>query len=329
MDTPEAGRTASVGSGSPAGVTPAVAKILAFLRDRPSDKRPIAELTLAEARSRMRDLWAGYWSALPPRVAVVRDAVVEITARRIPVRIYQPDGASHRPVFFFHGGGFVLGDLDTHDNVARRLALHSGRPVVSVDYRRAPEHPFPAPVDDCVAAVEAIVSGKADVGIAADGFAVSGDSAGASLALGTALRLRDAGGLQPNAVLLIFGCFDPSLKSQSMARFGGGDYALAARDIRWFWQQFVGPDLDNAPAYAAGIKADLRGLPPVFLGIGGCDPLLDENLAMAERFRAAGVERQLSVWPGMIHGCVGMVRDLDAAEHQLAEIGTWLAGHLS
>jgi acetyl esterase len=114
-----------------------------------------------------------------------------------------------------------------------------------------------------------------------------------------------------------------------MVRFGGGDYGLAARDIRWFWQQFVGPNLDRAPAYAAGIKADLRGLPPVFLGIGGCDPLLDENLAMAERFKSAGIRHRLRVWPGMIHGCVGMARDLDAAEHQLAEIGTWVAGHLS
>ncbi|MBN8999658.1 MAG: alpha/beta hydrolase fold domain-containing protein [Rhizobiales bacterium] len=121
--------------------TAAVRRILAMLAAMPTDKRPVAALTPDEARRRTRTIWADFWSAAPPMVEDVRDHVVETAEGAIPVRLYDPASDGRHPIFYFHGGGFVVGDLDTHDGIARRLALYSGRPVVRTDYRRAPEHP--------------------------------------------------------------------------------------------------------------------------------------------------------------------------------------------
>ncbi len=303
----------------PPGVAPEVGRILRYLRDRPGDKRPLRDLSVEDARARNRDLWIKDWNAVPPWVAEVRDARVATRHGSVGIRIYDPGAGSRPPIVFLHGGGFVLGDLETHDGIARRLALYAGRPVVSVDYRRAPDHPYPAPLEDCVAVVTALAAGGA-------GFALAGDSAGANLALGCALRLRDARGPRPSTLGLIFECYDPAVGSGSAQRFGGGEYGLGAADMRWFWRQYLGDLVASPPPDAAPLRADLAHLAPTLVGIGDCDLLFDENVALVDRLRAVGARCELRVWKGMTHGCVGWSRRLNQAEAQLAEVAVWLAG---
>lgn len=309
-------------------VPAAVAEILRFMRERPGDKRPIAELSLEAARARTRDLWHGFWNEHPPAVAVVRDARVKTGGSAVNVRVYDPQSGGDRPVFYFAGGGFVVGDLDTHDGIARRLALFSGRPVISVEYRRAPEHPYPAPLEDCVGTVDSIVAGAVDVGIDARVFSIAGDSAGANLALATAVRLRDRGGPMPRSLALMFGCFDPGMNGGSLERLGSGQYLLTARDMRWYWQQYLGLAASSPPPDVALLNANLSGLPATFVAATGLDPLRDDSVALAARLKAHRVPHLFRHWRGMIHGCVGMGRMLNQGDHYLAETAIWLADTL-
>ena len=167
----------------------------------------------------------------------------------------------------FHGGGFVLGDLDTHDGIVRRLALASGLRFVSVGYRRAPEHPYPAPLDDCVAAVRWVADH-----LRPSSFGLAGDSAGANLAFGAALTLREHGLPQAGAGLLIFGCYDRAMRAPSYTTYGRGDYLLRTSDVDWFWRQYLGEHDARPPAPAAPIDAPLDGLPPVFIGAPNVTP---------------------------------------------------------
>ena len=302
---------------------PAVRRVLATLADLPGDKRPVSALTLDAARQRTRRIWAGYWNADPPWIKHVGDHAVDTPAGPIPVRLYDPASDLTRPILFFHGGGFVVGDLDTHDGIARRLALYSGRPVVAVDYRRAPEHPCPAPLDDCTAVAQRVFAGTAGLGLDGAGFALAGDSAGANLALGAALRLRDMG-IRARAGFLAFGNYDPAQSGPSHARYASG-YGLTADDVGWFWRQYLGAGMARPPAEAAPLGADLRGLPPLFVAAAECDPLRDDSVRLAGLLAAAEVPHRFRLWNGMIHGCIGMARALNAADAQLAEAAAWLA----
>jgi acetyl esterase len=311
----------------PEGVTPRIAAIIRMLASRGDDPRPVAELGPAAARARLRRLWADFWSAGGPQVAVKRDLSIETGLGPIRVRLYDPDSDGTAPILFFHGGGFVIGDLDTHDGVPRRIALYSGRPVISVDYRLAPEHPYPAPLDDCVAAASAIAQG-ALAGIDGSRFAVMGDSAGANLALAACLRLRDEKQPAPTAAVLFFGCYDPAMSRPSYASYGDGRYLLSNADISWYWRQYLGDRMASPPVYAGLLSAELAGLPPLYLTACECDPLRDDSTALAERLEAAGVEHELHLWQGMVHGCIGMSRELQQADAFLADAAVWLARKL-
>ena len=306
---------------------PSVRRVLAMLAAFPVDKRPVSDLTPDAARMRTRRIWAEYWNALPPQIASVSDHAVATPAGPVPVRLYDPDSDLTRPILFFHGGGFVVGDLDTHDGIARKLALYSGRPVISVDYRRAPEHSYPAPLEDCTAVAHKVSDGTAGLGLDGRRFALAGDSAGANLALGVALRLRGLG-IHPRAGFLAFGNYDPAQSGASHTRYASG-YGLTAHDVGWFWRQYLGDRIMDAPVDAAPLAADLRGLPPFFVTAAECDPLSDDSIALVERFGAQGVSCLFRLWRGMIHGCIGMGRELNAADAQLADAATWLAHALN
>lgn len=310
---------------SPPGVHPRVAEIIAMLAARDEDRRSMAEIGAELGRARLRRLWADFWSVGGPEVARTSDVTVGTGFGPVPVRLYDPDSDRTCPIIYVHGGGFVIGDLDTHDGVARRLAVYSGRPVVSVHYRRAPEYPYPAPVDDCVGVALAVASSTDELGLDGARYGLVGDSAGANQALAACLRLRDQGNVMPDAAALIFGCYDPSQSLPSHATYGSGRYLLSAADVRWFWQQYLGDRLDDPPPYTDMLKADLRGLPPLLLTAAECDPLADETTALAGRLAAAHVPHEVVVWPGMVHGCIGMGRMLNAADAQLADVAVWLA----
>jgi acetyl esterase len=303
--------------------SPSIRRVLARLADMPVEKGTAEELGPARARRRARAIWADFWSGDPPAVDRVVDCAVPTSEGEVPVRLYDPASDRRRPLVYVHGGGFVVGDLDTHDVMPRHLALYSGRPVISVGYRLAPEFPYPTPVLDIVATVEAIAANAAGLDIDGAGLTLAGDSAGASLALSAALRLRDTPAA-PSALLLFFGCYDPGGALASRSAHANG-YGLAASDIRWFWRQYLGDQLDRPPPDVAPLEADLRGLPPVYLGVGDCDPLRADTEMLAARLRESGAAPLLRIWPGMIHGCVGMVRMVNEAHAQLADAAVWIA----
>lgn len=274
-----------------------------------------------------REAFAAAQAALPPdrgaKVRSIRDAQVDGPAGPIAVRRYVPEGA--RPagrIVYLHGGGWVFGTLDGFDPVCRELAAASGCEVLSVEYRLAPEYPFPAPLDDAMAALAAL----ADPALP---LIVAGDSAGGNLAAAAALRLRDEGGPPPALQLLIYPVLDPGLDSGSYARFGGGAYLISTADMRWFWDQYV-PPAARADPYAAPSRAtNLSGLPETILIVAGCDPLHDEGARYAERLLAAGVPVTLRDHPDMAHGFFTLVDLLEPANREVRAVGALIARRLA
>ncbi|MFI1675577.1 alpha/beta hydrolase [Streptomyces sp. NPDC020607] len=233
-------------------------------------------------------------------------------APRLPVRLYMPAPetdprpAAPRPtVVFFHGGGYVLCGLDSHDATVRALAARSGAVVVSVAYRLAPEHRFPAAVDDAYAALCWAAGESAALGGDPDAVVTAGDSSGGGLAAAVALRARDEGGPAIALQVLLYPLLDAAQDTASYRENAHGYFPTAAH-LRWFWQQYLGADGQGEHPHASPLRAaDLHGLPPAYIVTAGCDPLRDEGLAYAARLRAAGGQVTTDHHPHMFHGFLG------------------------
>ncbi|MFI9045867.1 alpha/beta hydrolase [Streptomyces sp. NPDC053427] len=252
-------------------------------------------------------------------------------APALPVRIYRPtaDTPGPRPLLvFFHGGGWVMCDLDTHDGLCRELALRSGASVMSVDYRRAPEDRFPAAAEDAYAATEWAFARAAELGCDPGRVAVGGDSSGGGLAAAVALMARDRGSRPPAAQLLLYPALDHRLAGASATDYATGFFHTTAH-MRWYWEQYLGPDGDPAHPYASpGLAPDLTGLPPALLVLPECDPLRDEGRAYAGALRAAGGEARVDEHGGTFHGFLGALGHLPAADLAVEAAGEWLAAVL-
>jgi len=233
------------------------------------------------------------------------------------IRLYRPQGKGPFPVLlFFHGGGWVVGDLESHDHVCRSLARRAGALVVNVDYRLAPETPFPGPLDDCETALRWAASHAAEFGGRADRIAVGGDSAGANLAAGLALRVRD-GGPRIAHQMLIYPVTDRNFETTSYREFASG-FGLTRANMQWFWDCYV-PNGSGVPdPLAAPLRArSLAGLPPAFVLSAEFDVLRDEGEAYARRLHKEGVDvRGLRV-QGMNHGFIRMAAVYPQADHAL------------
>ncbi|MFE0173535.1 alpha/beta hydrolase [Streptomyces sp. NPDC059002] len=285
----------------------------------------------AEAR-RMLD--AGTRGQQPPKRSRTVGSVVDRTipgpdgAPDLPVRIYLPDPASFpgpRPtVVFFHGGGYTLCGLDSHDATARGLCARAGAAVVSVAYRLAPEHRFPAAPDDAYAALCWAAGEIGSLGGDPGALVTAGDSSGGGLATVAALRARDLDGPAVALQVLIYPVLDAGQDTASYRENAEG-YFLTAAHMRWFWRQYLGPDGDGTHPDASPLGARLTGLPPAHLVTAGCDPLRDEGLAYAYRLRAAGVPVTLGHYPGMFHGFLGFPGLLDDAETAVAAVAEAIA----
>ena len=243
----------------------------------------------------------------------------------VRARIYHPHTRRHLPVLvFFHGGGFVLGSLDSHDSLARMLALGADCIVVSVDYRLAPEHCFPAAVEDCFAALRWVHEHAAELGAAGGKIVVGGDSAGGNLATVAALRARDEGGPELAGQLLVY----PVTRLRgpltgSMATNGEG-YFLRAIDMAWFEDMYLGASDAQSHPHASPLAApDLRGLPPALLLTAEFDPLLDQGVAYARRLAESDVECDHRHYAGAIHGFFGMPTAI--SRRAVSEACTWLS----
>jgi len=297
-------------------VDPQLAGLLELLAGNP----PMAEGTVEQARQGFRTLTVDLRDpASVPEVASVEDLDVPGGDGPRPARVYRPSTAGPLPtIVMFHGGGFVIGDLDTHDLMARTLATRCDAVVVSVDYRLAPEHPWPAGIEDAVAATRWASSSLSTLG-GDDRLAVAGDSAGANLAAVTAQTMRDEGvGLAGQ--LLIYPVTDSAGSYPSHEENAEG-YFLDVATMVWFDEQYVGhlPDLDRSDPRLSPRHGRLDGLAPAVVVVAEFDPLRDDGLAYAAALEAAGVPVEARTYAGLIHGFVDMGRHSAAAQAAVEE----------
>jgi acetyl esterase len=286
---------------------PVLERMVARMAERPT----MGTAAPADMRARFNEDVLS-WNLDPPPVARIENLFVPLPARRVPVRLYDasPSGTPKGALIFFHGGGWVVGDLDSNERAMRLLAIHSDVIVVSVDYCLAPEHRFPQPLDECVAVTRWIHAHAGDWGIDGARLAVGGDSAGGNLALATALDLRNAGERWLRYMLLLYGAFGRDLDSESYRLFGTGEFGLGTDAMKALWAMYLSSPADAADPRAVPLRADLAGLPPALLIAGGLDPLRDDSRQMASRLIAAGGHVDYREYPGVIHGFMSMTRDL-------------------
>ncbi len=306
---------------------PALAELLASLD--PSAETPVEEMTPDEARA----TWKGEMAAVAgPRLPVksVSEHAAPGPAGPIPLRLYEPLGAGAGPLpilVYYHGGGWIRGDLDTHDDVCRYLCHHAGCLVASVDYRLAPEHRFPAALDDCDAATRWVAENAVSLGADPRRLAIGGDSAGGNIACGVTLRARARGGPAIRFQLLIYPATDLAGESESRRLYSSG-YLL--NSMPFYVASYLGPEGDATDPLASPLLApDLAGLPPAFVLTAGFDPLRDEGKAYATRLEAAGVPTEYRCHEGMIHGFVSITGLIASAEAGLADAALALRCALS
>jgi acetyl esterase len=261
----------------------------------------------------------------PPQIGSVKDVTAQGPHGAIPLRVYRPagvaDGTRVPAYLFFHGGGWVIGDVNTHDVLCRQLTAASGASVISVDYRLAPEHKFPAAADDSWAATTWVVAHAAELGLDASRLAVGGDSAGGNLATVVALMARDAGGPAIKLQTLIYPVTDVMRETRSYGDFADG-YLLTRDSMRWFIAQYL-PSGDQARDWRVSpLRApSLAGLPPALIITAGFDPLRDEGEMYAGRLRDAGNMVDYVCYGGMIHGFIGMGKLLDTSQRAITHVG--------
>ncbi len=252
-----------------------------------------------------------------PHVAVVRDIEIPGPAGAIPARVYEPDPDPAGTVVYYHGGGWVLGSVDDFDAVCRALAVASGARVVSVDYRLAPEHRFPAATDDAFAALAWVSDEYPDGPIV-----VAGDSAGGNLAAVAALRAREAGGPEIALQVLVYPIVDCDLTRLSYAECTDTKLILNKAEMVWFWDHYVPDEAEREHPYASPIRAStLEGLPPAYIVIAQHDPLRDEGLAYAAALKAANVPVTVARYDDQIHAFFVLVNLLESADRAVAEAG--------
>ncbi|WP_342359640.1 alpha/beta hydrolase [Terrarubrum flagellatum] len=307
-------------------IDPAMQPILDAARAAPPvDYR---SMTMADARA-LFDRNAAPWNVGRPDVQTISDLQISAAPQAIPARLYRPASGVLPVIIFVHGGGWTFGNIETHDGAMRWLAIESGCAVLGVDYRLAPEHPFPAPMDDILAALSFVEKGGLGAEIDASRIALAGDSAGANLALATLLARRDRKEKLPRTAALFYGCYEPLATSESHRAFGDGSYLLSTVNMNWYWGNYLGPNAASPDPTAASSRANLAGLPPLYLNAAGLDPLCDDTLTMSRRLAAAGIKHRFDHFPGVVHGFLRMARELPAARDALRAAGQYLQDALA
>lgn len=288
-------------------------------------------LPVAEARAQMlaaRPALAGELAA----VKDIQNLTIPGPHGEIPLRIYRPavDMSQALPALvYFHGGGWVIGDLDTHDDICRALCHHAGCIVVSVDYRLAPEYKYPAAVDDSYAAVEWVVNHAAEMTIDSTRIAVGGDSAGGNLAAIVTHLCRDNDGPDIRFQLLIYPATDMTLSYPSISELGEG-YRLTQAAMQWFIEHYLRDEADKTDPKASPLYAQsFAGLPPALVITAGFDPLRDEGKAYADKLSGADVEVDYHCYEGMVHGFFGMAGALSQARNAQQQAAAALRQALS
>jgi acetyl esterase len=306
-------------------VDPQIARLLADARA--VDPLPLEALTVDAARAR------GGSVRLPPLpvepIAETRD-LATTGERAIALRLYRPNGGEGLPLLvYFHGGGWVIGSIATSDAFCRALANASGCAVVSVDYRLAPEHRYPAAAEDAYAATRWCADHARGLGADPDRLAVGGSSAGGNLAAVTALFARGRGGPRLALQWLHVPVLDHDFDTASY-RANADGYGLTREGMRWFWDHYAPIARQRDEPHASPLRErDLTGLPPAQVITAECDPLRDEAHAYAERLRSAGVPVTYTEYAGMVHGFLSLAGVVPGARRALDEIGAALGRALA
>jgi acetyl esterase len=265
---------------------------------------PVYEMSGAEARAAIRSRFVPV--ADPERVADVTDRVVKGRGGPIVVRVYRPDASEPLPIMVYaHGGGFVFCDLDSHDGLCRSFANRIPAVIVSVDYRLAPENPWPAAAEDVYDVACWVSDNAAALGGDPSRLAVGGDSAGGNIAAVTAVMARDHGGPTLAGQLLVYPLVAADFDTESYRLFGKGYYNPKPA-LQWYWDCYVPSPADRAHPYVSPLQANLRGLPPAVVVIAGHDPLRDEGLSFDAGLQAAGVRTVQLCYEGGVHGFMSL-----------------------
>jgi len=295
-----------------------------------SGQKPLSQLGVAKAREEF-DAFQAIMGGRPVVVGEIVDRTVGTPTGKMRVRLYRPPGSVARPlptILYFHGGGWVIGSLEGYDLPCRFFCARSGCAVVAIDYRLAPEHKFPAAVDDAIASFRWLATNATSLGLDPARIVVAGDSAGGTLAAIVAQQMRG----QPDAPCLqwlIYPATDPAGKTRSQESCGDG-FLLTREDMEWFAGHFL-----NTPAEASDPRisplrtADLSGLPPALIYTAGFDPLRDEGQAYAERLAAAGVKTVHREFDSLIHGFIGMRGALQGAARAMDDMMVGLRHELA
>jgi acetyl esterase len=246
---------------------------------------------LHEARA-IQDRYFAFLAADPPPVARVEDAQIESPAGSVPLRIFYPTGAGpFRVALFLRGAGWWAGGIESHARTARLIAIESGFAVCAVGYHCSPESKCPAQLDEVLSAIRWLGNNASSLGLRRDRFVLWGESAGATLSLAAAQTLRDVGQDLPNGLVLFYGNFaGPSPQSRPYSK--------------WVWQQYLRDPSQAADPRAVPLLGEMRGLPPMWLGVGDDDPLMKDSLALAGKLHGAGVPYEVKVYPGLPHAFV-------------------------
>jgi acetyl esterase len=275
----------------------------------------LPSLTPVEARGR------------PVPLEAAPEAVGSVTARTIPgpggpmaIRIYRPKDSLRAALVYFHGGGWVVGSLESADASCRAIANRSRTVVISVDYRLAPETKFPGAVEDSYAAVRWVADNAADLRIDPAKIAVGGASAGGNLAAAAALMARERGGPEIAFQLLTVPVAELSSKADSHREFAVG-YGLSSADMEWYGRHYVRTEADADDPLASVVRADLRGLPPAFVITAECDPLRDDGEAYADKLKKLGIRASYKRYPGMFHGFMSFPSVLPEAAEAFEDAG--------
>lgn len=293
---------------------------------RAANLPPYEQSTPADARARM-DMIGMLESPAEP-VSVVRDFTIAGPQQELPLRLYSPTSLKHMDpqpaLVYFHGGGWVIGSITSHDRLCRAIANAAACIVISVGYRLAPEHKFPAAVLDCEAGFRYVATHAAELGVDPNRIAVGGDSAGGNLAAVVAVRARDSGGVQPRAQLLIYPATGHGIETASRKRFAEG-HLLTSGTMRWFADHYL-RDTNDAyrPEASPRLVEDLSGLPSAYVLTAEYDPLCDEGEEYAHLLHEAAVPVTLRRFGGMIHGFIQLTAVAPVTRTAIDEVSDWL-----
>ena len=310
-------------------IDPQVAPILEQMKQRMAEREPFGTVAPELMRQRFNQDIAS-WNKNPPHVARVVDGHIEGPGGKLNTRFYDPlnNGDPAPCLIHFHGGGWIVGDYKTNDRTMRLLANRSGVSILSADYRLAPEHKFPAGLDDCVYVTRYVHEHADELGIDATRLGICGDSAGGNLALASAMTLRESGENWLKYLLLVYPALSPDADQWSHRVLGNGDYGLGNMAMEYFWSAYLKDESARTNPLAVPLLGTLSGLPPTTIVSAGLDALQSNSFALEEKLKDAKVEHTHRFYPGMIHGFFSMTNFLDVAQTAVNEAAADVALYL-